>query len=88
MTSQRRTTQARTQTVGLATITAGFVAVVVVSLTLLDGDEAGIFIALMVLVGAATLVTWRFDTQWDKAIGLVGTVVLPSSSTPRAPYSR
>ena len=75
MTSRQRTTHATTQTVGLATITAAFVAVVVVSLTLLDGDEVGIFIGLMVLVGAATLVTWRFDTQWARAIGLVGTVI-------------
>jgi plastocyanin len=75
MTPRQRTTHATTQIVGLATITAAFVAVVVVSLTLLDGDEVGTFIALMVLVGAATLVTWRFDRQWARAIGLVGTVV-------------
>lgn len=75
MTHRQRTTHATTQTVGLTTITAAFVAVVVVSLTLLDGDEVGIFIGLMALVGAATLITWRFDTQWARAIGLVGTVI-------------
>jgi plastocyanin len=75
MTTQQRTSHATTQTVGLATITATFLALMVVSLVLLDGDEIGVFIVFAALVGAATLVTWRFDRQWARAIGLAGTVV-------------
>jgi len=75
MADSGRTAHATTQTLGLAMVSATLITVVVLTLLLFDGDDVGLFGAIALLVVAATVVTWRFDRQWARAIGLVGTVV-------------
>jgi plastocyanin len=72
---RERTTHATTQTVGLGLIAASFIALVIVSLLVLDGDDAGLFVGISVLAAAITAITWFFDTQWARVVGLVGTVL-------------
>ncbi len=75
MTDHERTAHAATQTFGLALITAAFAAAVILTLTLLGGEEVVMFGILTAIVGGAAFVTWRFDTQWARALGLVATVL-------------
>ncbi len=75
MTDHERTAHAATQTFGLALITAAFAAAVILTLTLLGGEELVMFGILTAIVGGAAFVTWRFDTQWARALGLVATVL-------------
>jgi len=71
----QRTAHASTQTLGLGLITATFIVVVALTFILFDAEDVGMFAVLMVLTGGATFLTWRFDTQWARAVGLVATIL-------------
>lgn len=75
MTDRQRAAHATTQTFGLALVTAALLAVVILTLILFDGDDVVMFAILTAIAGAAAFLTWRFDTQWARALGLVGTVL-------------
>jgi plastocyanin len=75
MAEQQRTAHASTQTFGLALIATVFLAAVILALIVFGGEEVTMFAILTAIVGGAAFVTWRFDTQWARALGLVGTVL-------------
>ena len=75
MTDRQRAAHATTQTFGLALVTAALLTVVILTLVLFDGEDIAMFVILTAIVGGATFLTWRFDTQWARALGLVGTVL-------------
>ncbi len=75
MTDRQRAAHATTQTFGLALITAALLSVVILTLVLFDGDDVVMFVILTAIAGGATFLTWRFDTQWAKALGILGTVL-------------
>ena len=75
MPNHARTTHATTQTFGLTLVAASFVSVLVLSLLFLGSDELAPFIVLAVILGSAALLTWRVDTTWSKAIGLVASTL-------------
>ncbi len=70
-----RTAHAATQTFGLALLTATWAVVVVVSLVLFGGDDLAFFLVPGVALVVATLVTWRQDRQWARAVGIAATVL-------------
>lgn len=74
MVNRERAAHATTQTFGLALLTAVWLFVLILDLVLFDGDDVAMFAILTAITGAATFLTWRFDTQWARALGLVGTV--------------
>jgi plastocyanin len=73
--SRQRTAHAGTQTFGLSLISAAMLAVVVLIAVLFDGEDIATFLVIAVIAIAAGIVTSRFDTQWARAVGLVGTVL-------------
>lgn len=75
MTDTHRPSQARTQTIGLALIAGSFLLLGGVSLALFGGDDIGSFVAFTAIAAGAAFVTHRFNTQWARAVGLVGTVL-------------
>lgn len=75
MTDRQRAAHATTQTFGLALVTAALLAVVILTLVLFDGDDIVMFAILTAIVGGVAFLTWRFDTQWARALGLVATVI-------------
>ena len=75
MTTKERTAHANTQTFGLALIAATLITGVILTLVLLDGDDIAMFGTIAAVAVGATYVTWRFDTQWARALGLVGTIL-------------
>jgi plastocyanin len=75
MAEHQRTAHAATQTFGLALITAVFLTAMILTLILFGGGDIALFVILTALVGGAAFLTWRFDTQWARALGLVGTVL-------------
>jgi plastocyanin len=74
MTGNERTAHATTQTFGLALVGAAALVAVVLILALFDGEDVGVFLIVGAVVLAATYITWQFDRQWARAIGIVGTV--------------
>ena len=75
MTDNERPAHAKTQTFGLALISAAGTVAVILTLVLFDGEDiAFILVPTAAAIGAA-IVTWRFDRQWARALGLVGTVL-------------
>jgi plastocyanin len=75
MANRERAAHATTQTFGLALVTAALLAVVILTLVLFDGEDIAMFVILTAIVGGVAFLTWRFDTQWARALGLVGTVL-------------
>ena len=75
MTDRERAAHATTQTFGLGLVTAALLAVVILTFVLFDGEDVVMFVILTAIAGGATFLTWRFDTQWARALGLVGTVL-------------
>jgi len=74
VTGNERTAHATTQTFGLALISSAAIAAIFMILGLFDGEDIGIFLVIGGVAMAATFITWRFDRQWARALGLVGTV--------------
>ena len=66
---------ARTQTLGLILIAAAFLVLVLLTFALFDGEDVAIFVVLTAVVGGVAFLTHRFDTQWARSLGLVGTVL-------------
>lgn len=75
ITDTQRPAHARTQTIGLILITAAFLFVVGVSLALFGGDDIAPFLVFTAIAGGAAFATYRFNTQWARAVGLVGTIL-------------
>ena len=75
MTDTKRPSHARTQTIGLTLITAAFVFIVAVSLVLFGGDDITPFLVFTAIAGGFAFLTYRFNTQWARALGIVGTVL-------------
>ena len=74
-TADQRTAHAATQTFGLALLTVTLALVVAVSLVVFGGEDLVVFLVPGVVLGAATLTTWRRDRQWARAVGLGATVL-------------
>jgi plastocyanin len=75
MTTKERTAHANTQTFGLVLISAALLVAVLLTLVLFDGDDIALILVPAVAAVGATFVTWRFDSQWARALGIVGTVL-------------
>ena len=75
MTETDRTAYAAAQTFGLALITGAFATVVALTVALLGGEDIGLLVVLLGVTAAATFVTWRFDRQVVRGLGLLGTVL-------------
>jgi len=71
---KERTAHSSTQVFGLALISAAILTVMVVIVTVFDGEDAGFFAVIAAVVLATTFVVWRFDTQWARVLGLVLTI--------------
>jgi plastocyanin len=70
-----RTVHTRTQVLGLLTVLAGLLVILVAALIagLVDGEFLSFFgVAMVVILGAATLV-WRFGT-WAKVVGILASL--------------
>lgn len=70
-----RTAHAATQTFGLALLTATLALVVVVSLVVFGGEDLAVFLVPGVIIGGATVATWRQDRQWARGFGILATVL-------------
>jgi plastocyanin len=75
MTDNERTAHAKTQTFGLALISAAGIVAVILTLVLFDGDDIAFLLVPAVAATGATIVTWRFDRQWARVLGLAGTIL-------------
>jgi plastocyanin len=75
MTDRERAAHATTQTFGLGLVTAALLTVVILTFVLFDGEDVAMFVILTAIAGGATFLTWRFDTQWARALGILGTVL-------------
>lgn len=71
-----RTAHSTTQVLGLGLITAALLAVVVLALILLGGEEVAFFAVLGTVGLVVTFLVWRFDKLWARILGLVATVAL------------
>ena len=70
-----RTAFAATQTLGLAAISVTFGAAVIMIVAWFDGEDVAMFGVLALLVIGATYITWRFDRQWARTVGLFGSII-------------
>lgn len=75
MADNERTAHASTQTFGLALVSAAGLAAVIMTLVLFSGEDIAVFLVPAALATGATYLTWRFDRQWARALGLAGTIV-------------
>jgi plastocyanin len=70
-----RTAHARTQTLGLALIAIGIGVLVVLSLILFGAEDIAPFVVVGTIVTIGAVLTWRYDRQWARAVGIVATVI-------------
>jgi plastocyanin len=75
MSDNERTAHAKTQTFGLALISAAGIVAVILTLVLFDGDDIAFLLVPAAAAIGAAIVTWRFDRQSARALGLVGTIL-------------
>jgi plastocyanin len=75
MTTKERTAHANTQTFGLVLISAALLVAVVLTLVLFDGEDIAFILVPTVAAAGAAFITWRFDNQWARAVGIVGTIL-------------
>jgi len=75
MTTKERTAHANTQTFGLVLISAALLVAVVLTLVLFDGEDIAFILVPTVAASGAAFITWRFDNQWARAVGIVGTIL-------------
>ncbi len=75
MTTKERTAHANTQTFGLVLMSAALLVAVLLTLVLFDGEDIALILVPTVATVGAAFVTWRFDSQWARAVGIVGTVL-------------
>jgi plastocyanin len=75
MTDDLRPAHARTQTIGLILIASAFLFLVLLTFALFGGEDVAIFVVLTAIVAGVAYLTHRFDTQWARSLGLVGTIL-------------
>ena len=75
MTTKERTAHANTQTFGLVLISAALLVAVLLTLILFDGEDIAFILVPTAAAAGAAFVTWRFDNQWARALGIVGTIL-------------
>jgi plastocyanin len=75
MTTKERAAHANSQTFGLVLVSAALLVAVLLTLILFDGDDIAFILVPTVAAVGAAIVTWRFDSQWARAIGIIGTVL-------------
>ena len=74
MADGKRAAHSTTQVFGLVLISAALLVLVILSLLLLDGEDAGFFGVITAVAVVVTVVVWRFDTVWARILGVVATL--------------
>ncbi len=62
------------QLYGLMLLAVTFLAAVILTFVLFDGEDSGMTIGLAVLTGGATAAVWRSAAKWATALGLLATL--------------